>query len=101
MKDQYRPLPEGLTIKGSGIEGLGLFATKPFPKGHKFGITHVKDDRFSDGYIRTPLGGFYNHSESPNCESVVKDDYRYLVALEDIGPDTELTSKYKLYEVHG
>lgn len=100
MKGQYRPLPEGLTIKESGIEGLGLFATKPFSKGYEFGITHIKDDRFPEGHIRTPLGGFYNHSESPNCESVVKDDYQYLVALEDIEADTKLTSSYKLYEVH-
>ena len=28
----YRPLPDGLTIKGSPIEGLGLFATQDIKK---------------------------------------------------------------------
>ena len=26
----YRPLPDGLTIKQSDVQGLGLFATKDF-----------------------------------------------------------------------
>ena len=26
----YRPLPDGLTIKDSDVQGLGLFATKDF-----------------------------------------------------------------------
>ena len=26
----YRPLPDGLTIKESNVQGLGLFATKDF-----------------------------------------------------------------------
>ena len=30
----YRPLPDGLTIKNSPIEGLGLFATVNIKKMH-------------------------------------------------------------------
>ena len=29
----YKPLPDSLTIKASGIEGLGLFAKKNIPEG--------------------------------------------------------------------
>ena len=93
----YRPLPEGLTIRESAIEGLGLFATKDFPAGHEFGVTHVADERFDDGYIRTPLGGFYNHSDEPNCEAQERNGMRYLVALRDIEAGEELTATYQLY----
>jgi len=53
----YRPLPKELTITHSPIEGLGLFALADIPKKQELGITHIKDSRFEEGYIRTPLGG--------------------------------------------
>lgn len=28
-----------------------------------------------DGYVRTPLGGFINHSENNNCALYVKEDW--------------------------
>ena len=39
--DTYRPLPKGLTIKESKIDGLGLHASLPHSAGKKFGETHV------------------------------------------------------------
>ena len=63
----YRPLPDELTIKSSPIEGLGLFATKEIKANTFIGITHIRDEQFENKYIRTPLGGFYNHSDSPTC----------------------------------
>lgn len=95
----YRPLPKGLTIKESGIDGLGIFATKKFPSGHNFGISHVKNSNFSNGYIRTPLGGFYNHSNNPNCKTVIDAEYRYLIAIKEINKGDELTSTYMLYNL--
>ena len=65
----YRPLPDGLTIKNSPIEGLGLFATKDIKKNTFIGVTHVRDEQFENKYIRTPLGGFYNHSNDPTVIS--------------------------------
>ena len=72
MEEYYRPLPKSLTIKSSGIEGLGLFALEPIKKETNLGISHRSemDDDFDEEYIRTPLGGFINHSEKPNCELV-------------------------------
>ena len=32
MKENYRPLQKSLTIKPSGIEGLGLFALEAYKK---------------------------------------------------------------------
>ena len=67
----YKPLPKCLTIKKSPIEGLGLYATENI-KGNTFlGITHILDENFENNYIRTPLGGFYNHSNNPNIRRVV------------------------------
>ena len=69
-KNSYRPLPEGLTIKESSIDGLGLFATKDWDAGELLGISHVlcKSLYYDiEEWIRTPLGGFINHSNTPNC----------------------------------
>ena len=96
----YRPLPKQVTIKQSEIEGLGLYSTESLYPGQYLGITHVSNDRFENGYIRTPLGGFINHSDTPNCE-VRKDvdSNLMLFTLRQILPNEELTLKYNLYEV--
>ena len=69
----YKPLPKSLTIKKSPIEGLGLYATEDMKSNCFIGLTHIKDKNFENGYIRTPLGGFYNHSNNPNVRRVVSD----------------------------
>jgi SET domain-containing protein len=69
-------------------------------------MTHVTDDRFENGYIRLPLGGFFNHSENPNCKIVDEfiDDFGNvlphlrLVTIKDIQPGEELTAYYTLYQ---
>ena len=67
----YRPLPEQLTIKNSPIEGLGLFATQSIKTNSFIGVTHIRDEQFDNKYIRTPLGGFYNHSNNPTVMRMV------------------------------
>ena len=67
----YRPLPDGLTIKNSPIEGLGLFATIDIKPNSFIGVTHIRDEQFENKYIRTPLGGFYNHSNEPTVMRMV------------------------------
>ena len=62
--NQYRPLPSGLTVTDSRITGPGLFTTRRLVMGTLLGISHYRIDK---EYIRTPLGGFINHSETPNC----------------------------------
>ena len=95
----YRPLPKELTIKKSYIEGLGLFATEFLPSNTKLGISHIKDKRFEDNYIRTPLGGFVNHSDVPNCEFYIEDDYIMLRTIRNINMGRELTEEYWLYNM--
>jgi len=69
----YKPLPKQLTIKKSPIEGLGLYATEDIKKNSFIGVTHVRDEQFENKYIRTPVGGFYNHSNEPNVIRMVSD----------------------------
>ena len=92
----YRPLPAFLTIKNSTIEGLGLFATKQISCGKVLGRTHILTKLET---IRTPLGGFYNHSNHPNCIKFQKDNFYYLKALRDIKQNEEITVKYTLYNI--
>ena len=93
----YRPLPSYLTIKSSKIDGLGLFATENIKESTSLGISHVSDRWFSGGYIRTPLGGFFNHSNDPNCKIVENGRYLLLVTIKNIMPGEEITSIYTLY----
>ncbi len=96
--DVYRPLPPYLTIKSSSVDGLGLFATEPIKKSTNIGISHVFDKFWENGYIRTPLGGFINHSNTPNCKKSKEGRYLYIYTITDIKENTELTVKYTLYE---
>ena len=96
----YNPLPKSLTIRQSLIEGLGLFSTEFIHADTDLGMTHIYDERFQDDYIRLPLGGFFNHSDTPNCKVVHEDSpYKHisLVTIRDIKPNEELTAYYTLY----
>jgi SET domain-containing protein len=83
-KTSWRPLPDFLTIKESKIEGLGVFATRNLPKGFDLGISHIFDERFPDGYIRLPLGGFINHHEIPNCNAILSEQDQQMGKLKHI-----------------
>ena len=93
----YRPLPDFLTIKPSKIEGLGLFALEDIDKGVKLGTTHVIDYMTGE-ILRTPLGGFINHSETPNCKLARDGRFSYLYVTKPIKGLEELTLKYELYK---
>ena len=95
----FRPLKPYLTVKRSGIEGLGLFANEDLPVGEVIGITHVWDERFKDHYIRTATGAFINHSETPNIGLVNNNDMRYGKTLRHIKKGEELTTQYTLYSL--
>lgn len=97
----YRPLPDGITIKESDVQGLGLFATKDFAPDTVLGIVHVMNKNFPHGSIRTALGAFYNHADDPNCKNVSgfwhQLPVKYLVTIKDIKAGDELTARYTLY----
>ena len=112
----YKALHSDLTIKNSSIHGLGVFTRRSIPKDTVLGISHIKDrdrtEHYKDGYLRTPLGGFINHSDSPNCIKVKvlgtwflpleKGELSNTMAIqtnEAIRQGEELTVSYTLYKV--
>ena len=101
-QEHYQPLPSNVELSKSDIHGYGIFAKEHIPKDYDFGITHVTDSRFKDGYIRTPLGGFVNHDNHDiNVDFVRGDGVIHLITLKDIEPGEELVAKYKLYDPSG
>jgi hypothetical protein len=101
--EQYKPLPLGIVVADSGIAGQGLFSTRKLVMGTTLGISHYRID---GEYIRTPLGGFINHSEEPNCQrSQIRMKPNFdkwsIMTLEDIEEGEELTLKYRLYNPRG
>jgi SET domain-containing protein len=71
-----------------------LFAKEKVPSACDLGISSVEDSRVPEGEIRTPLGGFINHSFKPNCDIVQKRGVYRLVTLREIKKDEELTVDY-------
>ena len=100
----YKPLPKELRLGFSDIHDIGVFAKKFIPQGTNFGMTHIQ---ISDTIIRTPLGGFLNHSDDPNCEKVKlyfktdKTDFTKwnLITIKNIKEEEELTLKYTFYDL--
>jgi len=108
-KNMYRPLPKSLTIKTSNVDGLGLFAKEGIAQGANLGMSHVA---IGSGIIRTPMGGFINHSDDANTVKVelkinesddpllkVATKKWNLVALRDIKEGEELTVRYTFYDI--
>jgi len=108
MSEMYKPLPKELRLGFSDIHDIGVFAKEKIPMATNFGMTHLQ---FGDNLIRTPLGGFLNHSDDPNCEKVklkfTSEDktpsYEFskwnLITLRNIKEGEELTLKYTFYGV--
>ena len=98
---KYRPLPAYLTVKNSSIEGKGIFDVNTIKAGKVIGPTHYDlHGEIWDELMRTPLGGFINHSEDPNCRLDKTKPWVWILhTLKEIKPGEELTLKYKLYEV--
>ena len=109
MVEKYKPLPKELRLGFSKIHDIGLFAKEKIKMGHDFGISHIQ---LGKELIRTPLGGFINHSDDPNCTKSMfrvtnandistKMDYKAwrLFAIEDIESGDELTLTYTFYKI--
>lgn len=103
----YVPLPDYLTIKESNIHGLGLFTLRELFLGEinfKFPSHFELND---SSIIRTPLGGFVNHSENYNCKITIMNpydgsedilNYYYLQPIKNIEKGEELTVDYNKYD---
>jgi len=108
----YKPLPDGLFIKDSNIQGQGLFTNRDLHVGCDLGTSHLRIDESGVNsineeenkniFIRTPLGGFINHSNTPNCTRTqikIKPgfDKWSVIVIENIAAGDELTLKYTMY----
>ena len=92
----YQALPNGLFINSSQVAGQGIFTNKAQEKGTDLGMSHLI---IGDEIIRTPLGGFINHSDTPNCEKYMIDNRYYVRVIRSIVPMEELFLKYTFYTV--
>ena len=90
----YKPLPDNLELRPSEIHGYGVFALEDIPAGKVLGLSHIQ----SPELIRTPLGGYINHSMNPNCIRILEGNRWYLQSIQDIEEGEELTLMYKGYK---
>ena len=90
----YKPLPDNLELRPSEIHGYGGFALEDIPAGQMLGLSHIQ----SPELIRTPLGGYINHSMNPNCIRILEGNRWYLQSIQDIEDGEELTLMYKGYK---
>lgn len=94
----YSPLPSFLTIKESPIHGLGLFTNAELVGEFALGISHLEnlysEVAFEGDLVRLPLGGFINHSATPNCTIVRDGRVYYLETAQTINKGEELTVDY-------
>ena len=90
----YRPLPDNVQLDYSPIEGMGVFAKYDLDGKIFIGITHVAPRKKDLPRQRTPLGGFINHSDNPNCFIVVETDWSRMYTVRPIMQGEELTVYY-------
>lgn len=97
VKFLYSPQPEGVRLGHSSIHGNGIFATRNFPPGSVLGVSHIDDysGQFQNDLIRTPLGGYINHSEFPNCHIIQRGKYHYIETIHDVQEGEEFTTRYR------
>ena len=106
---KYHPLPKEVRLGFSDIDDIGVFAKEKIKRGSNLGISHIQ---IGKELFRTPLGGFINHSDNPNCTKSMfrvtnaidistKMDYKAwrLFAIEDIKEGEELTLTYTFYKI--
>jgi len=105
-----------VAVKRSRIEGLGVFAARPFHAGDRIRRVNVVREIAADSPIREDLGErlehcsypdgkvvlwgvpdrHLNHSCDPNAWVQYEADACYLVARRDVAPGDEITCDYNI-----
>lgn len=78
-----------IEVRPSNIEGNGVFTKDTFNAGDLIGLAHTNDQP------STVLGRFYNHSETPNAESIKVGNERFIKAIKKLRRGEEITVDYK------
>ena len=92
----YQALPKELHVKDSPVAGQGIFAKEDIAAGTNLGMSHLVID---DIIYRMPLGGFINHSDTPNCLKYYEDGFYFIQTKTKIKAGDELFLKYSFYKV--
>ena len=97
----YKPLPKELRLGFSDIHDIGVFAKEKIKIDYDLGVSHLE---VGNDLFRTPLGGFINHSETPNCTKTIVQMPNYkvwrLITIADIKEGAELTLEYTFYKIY-
>lgn len=121
IKDDEYVISDLIEVRGSGIQGIGVYAVKPIKKDERI-IEYVgerihpdeADERYDDDAMdrhhtflfevdetacidACRVGNdarFINHSCMPNCEAVNEEGRIFVEAIRDIEPGEELTYDY-------
>lgn len=94
------PVFKSLSVGPSKIQGKGIFSQEPIAKDDVIGVSHIRKSFTKNGeqyqapFPSVELGGYYNHSESPNIYEVDNGDHILMLAKRNINPGEELTSNY-------
>ena len=94
------PVFKSLSVGPSKIQGKGIFSQEPIAKDDVIGVSHIRKNFTKNGeqyqapFPSVELGGYYNHSESPNIYEVDNGDHILMLAKRNINPGEELTSNY-------
>ena len=92
----YQALPKELHVKDSPIAGQGIFAKEDIDAMMYIGVSHIIID---DIIWRTPIGGFINHSDDPNCIKWCVDNIYNMKTIREIKNGEELVLKDTFYKV--
>ena len=92
----YQALPKELHVKNSPVAVQGIFAKEDISAGTNLGMSHLVID---DIIYRMPLGGFINHSDTPNCLKYYEDGFYFIQTKTKIKAGDELFLKYSFYKV--
>lgn len=117
MYDPARVTPiGGVEVRTSSIEGLGLFAARPFSSGQRIRRINVLREVTPTSPLREELGEradhcdypngkvvligtpdrYINHSCDPNAYVLYESDRSFLVARRDIPTGQEITCDYNI-----
>ena len=92
----YKPLPDVVTIKDSFMVWVCL-VPDIFQRVCLLGKIYFDHNGRTE---RTPLGGFGNHSDEPNCTKILMEDGSWWITTnQDVKSGDELTWAYTMYNV--
>lgn len=106
--EAYTALPTFLYPSASKIAGTGIFTHMVIKPEQLLGVGHFDLNKVSlteeeykvfkhipQGFLRSPLIGFMNHADEPNCEIVEIGRFTVVKTIKRINVNGELTLDYR------